>query len=76
MIKLIRKKDVLAATGFKNSTLYKYISEGKFPKPVSLGEGARAVAWIEGEVAAWIEACIEARDTIEASNVQPAMLAQ
>lgn len=63
MIKLIRKKDVLAATGFKNSTLYKYISEGKFPKPVSLGSG-RTVAWVELEVVAWIEACIEARDTI------------
>ncbi|MBU4628421.1 AlpA family transcriptional regulator [Pseudomonas sp. BF61] len=65
MKKLLRKKEVLAATGFKNSTLYKYIAEGRFPKPVSLGEGARAVAWVEGEVAAWIEARISARDLAE-----------
>ena len=60
MKKLLRKKDVLAVTGFKNSTLYKYISEDRFPKPVSLGE--RAVAWVESEVEAWIEARISARD--------------
>lgn len=63
MKKLLRKKDVLAATGFENSTLYKYISEGGFPKPVSLGE--RAVAWVESEVEAWIEARICARDLAE-----------
>lgn len=63
MKKLIRKKDVLAATGFKNSTLYKYISEGRFPRPVSLGE--RSVAWVESEVVEWIEARIVARDMAE-----------
>lgn len=65
MKKLIRKKDVLAATGFKNSTLYKYIAEGRFPKPVSLG-GARSVAWVEAEVVAWIEERIQARDQVTA----------
>lgn len=63
MKKLLRKKDVLAATGFKSSTLYKYISEGRFPKPVSLGE--RAVAWVESEVEAWIEARVSTRDLAE-----------
>lgn len=63
MKKLIRKKDVLAATGFKISTLYKYISEGRFPRPVSLGE--RSVAWVESEVVEWIEARIAARDMAE-----------
>lgn len=60
MKKLLRKKDVLAATGLKNSTLYKYMSEGRFPKPVQITE--RSVAWVLSEVEAWIDARIEARD--------------
>jgi prophage regulatory protein len=33
---IVRKPAVLAATGYSNSTLYKKISEGKFPKPIKL----------------------------------------
>lgn len=72
MKKLIRKKDVLAATGFKNSTLYKYISEGRFPRPVSLGE--RSVAWVESEVVEWISARIVERDLAETVSVRSARL--
>ena len=60
MIRLIRKKEVLHATGYKNSTLYKYIAEGSFPKPVSIG--GRAKAWVESEVIAWMNDRIKERD--------------
>lgn len=60
MIRLIRKKEVLAATGFKNSTLYKYIAEGSFPRPVTIG--GRAKAWVESEVVAWMNDRIKERD--------------
>jgi Prophage CP4-57 regulatory protein (AlpA) len=33
---ILRKQAVLAATGWSNSTLYKKIQEGKFPKPIKL----------------------------------------
>lgn len=62
-MRLIRLKEVKHATGLGRSTIYKYISEGSFPKPVSLGD--RAVGWVESEVTSWVMARIEARDTQE-----------
>lgn len=59
-MRIIRLKDVIDSTGLARSTIYKYIGEGSFPKPVSLG--ARCVGWVEGEVHDWILARIEARD--------------
>jgi prophage regulatory protein len=58
--KLIKLKIVMDYTGLGRSTVYNYIAENQFPKPVSLG--LRAVAWVESEVQDWILARIEARD--------------
>ena len=60
VMRLIKLKDVMSNTGLGRSTLYKYIAEGAFPKPVSLG--SRAVAWVESEVDDWILDKIESRD--------------
>ena len=51
-MRLIKLKDVTSLTGLARSTIYKYISEERFPKPVSLGE--RNVAWVEEEIQDWI----------------------
>lgn len=59
-MRLIRLKEVIDNTGLGRSTIYKYITEGFFPKPVPLG--GRAVAWLESEVHDWILARVEARD--------------
>ena len=45
--KVMRKPAVLAATGWSNSTLYKKIKEGKFPRPFKPDPDGRAVAWLE-----------------------------
>ncbi|RUT39799.1 AlpA family transcriptional regulator [Pseudomonas sp. PAMC 29040] len=62
-MRIVRLKDVIDSTGLGRSTIYKYIAEGAFPKPVSLGE--RSVGWVEEEVHEWILARIEERDTAE-----------
>jgi prophage regulatory protein len=62
-MRIIRLQDVKYSTGLGRSTIYKYISEGSFPKPVSLGD--RAVGWVESEVMGWVMARIEARDAHE-----------
>jgi prophage regulatory protein len=54
---LKRLPDVLKRVGYSRSTIYQLIAEGRFPKPISLGE--RAVAWLESDIDAWIEARIE-----------------
>jgi prophage regulatory protein len=58
-MRLIRLKEVMHCSGLARSTIYKYVAEGTFPKPVPLGE--RAVAWIEAEVDAWIDNRIKHR---------------
>lgn len=50
---LIRMARVEEKTGLSKKTIYR---DKSFPKSVSIG--ARAVAWIEAEVDAWIEARI------------------
>lgn len=57
---LIRKRRVLALTGWSNSTLYARIAQGTFKRGVLIGP--RMVAWPLSEVQAHIKACIEARD--------------
>ena len=62
-MRIIRLKEVINSTGLARSTIYKYIGDGSFPRPVSLGD--RCVAWVESEVHDWIRARIEARDLAE-----------
>lgn len=59
-MKLIRLQQVMEMTGLGRSTIYKYISEDWFPKPVPLG--GRSVGWLESEVQDWVLARIEERD--------------
>ena len=63
-MKILRLKDVMITTGLSRSTIYSYISEGIFPKSVTLG--SRAVGWVESEVLEWIIARIRERDEREA----------
>ena len=49
---ILRLPTVITRTGLSRSTIYLRISEGSFPKPVSLG--GRAVGWIEEEVNGWL----------------------
>jgi len=69
-MKIIRLKEVIDSTGLARSTIYKYIGEGTFPKPVSLGD--RCVGWVNNEVNDWILARIEERDLAEVALVRPA----
>lgn len=50
--RLIRLPEVMSRVGLGRSTIYRWMSEGKFPKPVQLG--GHTVAWVEDEVEKWI----------------------
>lgn len=56
---LIRRPEVLHRCAISNSTLYRLINAGDFPAPVQLSP--RAVAWVEEEIATWIEQRISSR---------------
>ncbi|TMO22379.1 AlpA family transcriptional regulator [Pseudoalteromonas sp. S4741] len=59
-MRLIKLKEVMAKTSLGHSSIYKFISEGTFPKQVSLG--AKSVAWVESEVDEWIMEKIVSRE--------------
>lgn len=60
-MKIMRLKNVIEITGLGRSSIYKFVAEGHFPKPVSLG-GGRAVGWLASEVEEWIVARVRERD--------------
>ena len=55
--RLIRLKEVQHRIGLGRSTIYRWVAEGRFPKPVQLG--GYAVAWAEDDIEAWIRAMLE-----------------
>ncbi|MEN3160331.1 AlpA family transcriptional regulator [Alkalimonas sp. NCh-2] len=59
-MKLRKLKAVMECTGLARSTVYKFIAEERFPKPVKLG--VRMVAWVEEEILNWILERINERD--------------
>jgi prophage regulatory protein len=62
-MKVVRLQQVMEMTGLGRSTIYKYMSESWFPKPISLG--GRSVGWLESEVSEWILERIAERDAQE-----------
>ena len=60
IMKLLRLKAVMEATGLGRSSIYKFIAQGTFPKPVQLGD--RAVGWVDQEVEDWITDRVADRD--------------
>lgn len=56
--RLIRLPEVQHRVGLGRSTIYRWMAEGKFPKPVQLG--GYAVAWAESDIEAWIADRLEA----------------
>ena len=56
--RILRLPNVLDRTGLSRSTVYQRVTEGRFPRPVSVG--TRAGGWSETEVEEWIARQIEA----------------
>lgn len=59
-MRLIKLAEVMNQTALGRSSVYKYMKEGVFPKPVT--QIGKSVAWVEGEVQEWIFDKIEQRD--------------
>ncbi|HEJ6046276.1 TPA: AlpA family transcriptional regulator [Pseudomonas aeruginosa] len=59
-MKVIRLQQVMEMTGLGRSTVYKYVSDNWFPKPIPLG--GRSVGWLESEVNEWILDRVSERD--------------
>ncbi len=51
--RLIRLKEVMHRVGLGRSTIYRWMDEGKFPKPLQLG--ACSEAWLQSDIYDWID---------------------
>jgi len=63
-MKFLRLPEVKSRTGFSRSSIYLFVQNGTFPRPVRIG--GRAVAWLESDIDEWIEARLAERE--EASS--------
>ena len=61
-MKVLRLPGVCELTGVPRSTLYLYIKNNQFPKPIKLG--IQSVGWIQEEVEQWLRQRMELRDAI------------
>jgi prophage regulatory protein len=51
--KILRLPDVVDRVGFSRSTIYDFVSKGRFPAPVRIG--VRAVGWLDTDINDWID---------------------
>jgi prophage regulatory protein len=65
-LSILRRPDVESRTGLARSTIYLRVSQGTFPRPVSLG--GRAVGWIESEIEDWLRRQVDASRGQEATS--------
>ncbi len=56
MSNFLRIVDVMKKTGIAKSTIWLWVSEGKFPKPIKLSP--RITVWDEKEIDNWISSFI------------------
>ena len=59
-MRTIRRKELRDRTGLSNSQIDRMEASGQFPARVRLSE--RTVAWVEGEIDAWLAGKVELRD--------------
>lgn len=69
--RILRPKDVEAATGLSRTTIWRLVREGTFPAPLRLtgsapGKGARG--WREGDVEKWLESRPRASEPTPANS--------
>jgi prophage regulatory protein len=57
MNKFIKLPEVKALTGLSRSSIYGKIKTRDFPHNIKVG--AKAVCWLESDIHAWMETCIE-----------------
>lgn len=54
---LLRLNDVINIVHYSKPSIYRLVSEGRFPKPIKLG--GRSVFWVESEIKEFVQNCID-----------------
>lgn len=56
--RMYRLRDIPQFVGLRRTKINALIKTGQFPKPISLSDTGRAVAWLERDLIAWQQARI------------------
>jgi len=54
---ILRLPAVKARTGLSRSSIYAFVKQGRFPRPIHIGP--RSVGWFDTAIDAWMEECIK-----------------
>ncbi len=57
--RFLRLPEVLEMTGLSTSTIYRWMTDGTFPRQIQLG--SRSVVWLESDVTQWMNQRIRAK---------------
>lgn len=60
--RVYRLRELPQFVGLRRTQIAELIKGGKFPKPIPLSDGGRAVAWLERDLIAWQTGRIAARN--------------
>ena len=60
---MFRLRDLPEFVGLRRTQITELIKTGEFPKPVTLSDAGRAVAWLEADLIAWQNARIATRNS-------------
>jgi prophage regulatory protein len=60
--RVIRRPEVKARTGLKDTALTDAIERGEFPAPIQVTDSGRTCVWLEEEVDEWLAARIAKRE--------------
>ncbi len=64
-LKLLRMRDLTAEYGLSPASVYRWIGEGTFPLPLTLG--SNSVAWYREEIETWLRSRPRAKVKIRAN---------
>ena len=54
IVRTLRMSELPEKVGYKTSTIYGLVAQGKFPKPFKLTPDGRAAGWLESTIDDWI----------------------
>ena len=53
-VRVLRMKDLPYRVGFRPTTIYQLVAQGKFPAPHKLYPGGKAAGWLESTIDSWV----------------------
>jgi prophage regulatory protein len=66
MDSFLKIEEVMKVTSLSKATIYRFVREGNFPRPLKLGR--RSSSWAESEITEWIVSRFALREKILANS--------